>query len=84
MRYLAGVLGGMGPAATADSMSKIIGLTEANGDQQHVPLLVSSMPDIPERSAHLLDGGSSPQSALMVRLRTLLRKSPAKNGKTLF
>jgi aspartate racemase len=71
MDYLVGVLGGMGPAATTDFMNKIIDLTEASGDQHHVPLLVSSMPDIPDRSDHFLNGGSSPQPALVYRLRML-------------
>ncbi|MCL2310309.1 MAG: amino acid racemase [Proteobacteria bacterium] len=71
MNYLIGVLGGMGPAATADLMNKIIELTEVTGDQQHIPLLVSSMPDIPDRGAHLLNGGASPLPALMDRLQML-------------
>ncbi|MDR2172825.1 MAG: amino acid racemase [Burkholderiales bacterium] len=77
MNYLVGVLGGMGPAATADFMSKIIELTEVGGDQQHIPLLISSMPDIPDRSAHLLNGGSSPQSALVHRLQMLEKAGAA-------
>ena len=71
MDYLVGVLGGMGPAATVDFMNKIIEMTDADGDQQHIPMLVSSIPNIPDRSAHFLRNGESPQSALIYRLRML-------------
>jgi aspartate racemase len=77
MSYLVGILGGMGPAATADFMSKIIALTKAVEDQQHIPLLISSMPDIPDRSAYLMSGGSSPQPALVYRLRMLEKAGAA-------
>ncbi len=77
MDYLVGVLGGMGPAATADFMNKIIALTEAGSDQQHIPLLVSSIPDIPDRSDHLLNGGASPQPALIHRLHMLEKAGAA-------
>ncbi|MCL2871767.1 MAG: amino acid racemase [Betaproteobacteria bacterium] len=71
MDYLVGVLGGMGPAATADFIQKLIELTDAGSDQQHIPLLVSSIPDIPDRGACLLNGGLSPLSALLDRLQML-------------
>ena len=70
-RDIVGVLGGMGPAATVDFMSKVIELTGADSDQQHIPLVVSSMPNIPDRSAHLLHGSSSPLPALLHRLHQL-------------
>ncbi|MCL2739555.1 MAG: amino acid racemase [Bacteroidales bacterium] len=74
--HLIGVLGGMGPAATIDFMHKVIELTPAACDQQHIPMMVSSMPDIPDRSAHLLQGGASPLPALLHRLQ-LLEKAGA-------
>ncbi|MDR2711216.1 MAG: amino acid racemase [Burkholderiales bacterium] len=71
MDYLVGVLGGMGPAATVDFMQKLIDLTDAGSDQQHIPLLVSSIPDIPDRGAYLLNGGESPEPALLCCLQML-------------
>ena len=32
-----GIMGGMGPAATVDLMSRIISMTEAYSDQEHIP-----------------------------------------------
>ena len=41
---IVGVLGGMGPLATVDFMRKMLIATPAAVDQEHVPLLVSSIP----------------------------------------
>ncbi|NDO81160.1 aspartate racemase [Citrobacter sp. NCU1] len=60
MKHTIGILGGMGPAATADMLDKFVYLRGANCDQQHIPLIVSSIPDIPDRTACLLSGGPSP------------------------
>ena len=48
-RRLIGVLGGMGPLATVDFMQKVIEATPAERDQDHVPLIVYSVPQIPDR-----------------------------------
>lgn len=60
MKHTIGILGGMGPAATADMLEKFVELRSASCDQQHIPLIVSSIPDIPDRTACLLSGGPSP------------------------
>lgn len=59
MKHTIGILG-MGPAATADMLEKFVELRHASCDQQHIPLIVSSIPDIPDRTACLLSGGPSP------------------------
>jgi aspartate racemase len=65
LHKLIGVLGGMGPAATADFMHQVIGNTIAENDQGHVPLLVFCDPTIPDRSTSILDASaSSPLPAL--------------------
>lgn len=60
-----GVLGGMGPLATADFFAKVIAATDAQDDAGHVPLLIHSDPRIPGRPAALLLGGASPLPALL-------------------
>ncbi|MDY3124301.1 MAG: amino acid racemase [[Actinobacillus] rossii] len=59
-----GILGGMGPAATADMFQKFIKLTPAHCDQDHIPLLISSIPDIPDRTECILHGGEDPESVM--------------------
>jgi aspartate racemase len=68
---LLGVLGGMGPAATADFLMKLVEETPAGRDQEHIPVLAASIPQIPDRSATILTGGPSPLAA-MARSRDIL------------
>ena len=44
-----GVLGGMGPDATVDFMQKVIRLTPAERDQDHIRMLVDHDPTVPSR-----------------------------------
>lgn len=67
-----GVLGGMGPAATVDFMTKMIRLVPATRDQDHVPLLVVSDPRIPDRVGPILEGrGASPLAAMLAGVQRL-------------
>jgi aspartate racemase len=59
-----GVLGGMGPAATADFLLRLTRLTPAERDQDHVPTLVYSDPQTPDRSDAILGRGPSPLRAM--------------------
>lgn len=59
-----GIVGGIGPAATVDFMSKIIRNTDARCDQEHLRLVVEHNPQIPDRTANLLGGGEDPTQAL--------------------
>jgi aspartate racemase len=68
-----GVIGGMGPLATVDFMHKVILATQAEDDQQHVPLLVSNDPRIPRRPAAILGDGESPLPRLTEIRDRLLR-----------
>lgn len=70
-RRLAGVLGGMGPMATVDFMAKVIALTPASRDQDHVPLLVYQMPQIPDRSTAILRGTDEPFKPMLLGVRRL-------------
>jgi aspartate racemase len=60
-----GVLGGMGPLATIDFMSKMMALTEASTDQDHVPVVVSSIPQVPDRTEAFRGEGISPVAAMV-------------------
>lgn len=67
-----GVLGGMGPAATADFLSKFVALTPAHRDQEHLPVLATIAPQIPDRSSAILGEGPSPMPALVRELDRLI------------
>jgi len=55
-----GVLGGMGPEATADFYREIISLTPAKTDQEHIPVIIYADPRVPERTRAILQGGDDP------------------------
>ncbi len=60
MKKTLGILGGMGPAATCDLMEKIVALTAADRDQDHIHILADVDTDIPDRTAAILHGGQDP------------------------
>lgn len=68
---VAGVLGGMGPDATVDFMAKVIALTPADKDQDHIHMLVDHNPKVPNRQDAILDGGEDPGPAIAAMARRL-------------
>jgi aspartate racemase len=60
-----GVFGGMGPSATVDFMDKLVQLTPARRDQEHVPVIVASLPHIHDRSRSILGQGPDPLPLLL-------------------
>ncbi|CAG0960534.1 aspartate racemase [Burkholderiales bacterium] len=62
--FLLGVLGGMGPLATVDFLAKLVAATPADGDADHVPFVVASIPQVPSRVHAILADGDSPLPAL--------------------
>jgi aspartate racemase len=60
-----GVFGGMGPSATVDFMDKLVALTPAKRDQEHLPVIVASLPHIPDRSRSILGQGPDPLPYLL-------------------
>jgi aspartate racemase len=66
-----GVLGGMGPLASAEFMRRLTLLTPATRDQDHIPAVLWSDPRVPDRSAARLGGGEDPLPALLRGIRGL-------------
>ncbi len=64
-RPIVGILGGMGPAATADLYTKIIAATPATCDQDHLHVVIWADPTVPDRSRALLQGGADPTPWLL-------------------
>ena len=49
-----GILGGLGPIATAYFMELLIQMTKAEKDQDHLQMIIYNMPQIPDRTAYIL------------------------------
>lgn len=57
-----GIIGGLGPMATAYFMQRIIELTDAASDQENIEMVVYNCPSIPDRTGYIL--GRSEESPL--------------------
>ncbi len=66
-----GVVGGVGPAATVDFMHKIVRLTQASRDQDHIKVVVEQNPQIPDRTANLIGSGEDPTIAMLATCKRL-------------
>jgi aspartate racemase len=66
-----GILGGMGPLATVDLMEKIVRLSGAQRDQEHVPVVAHNVAQIADRQVFLQGAGPSPLPALYAGLDRL-------------
>ncbi|MFJ9590687.1 cysteate racemase [Streptomyces acidicola] len=66
-----GILGGMGPAATADFYAKLVVATPGSSDQDHLRTVIWSDPTIPDRTEALLGDGPDPTPWLLAGSRVL-------------
>ena len=66
-----GVIGGMGPAATADFLARLVAGVNAASDADHPRVLVDSNPHVPDRNAAALHGAASPGPVLAAMARGL-------------
>lgn len=66
-----GILGGMGPEAAIDLQSKILRHTRAGSDQEHLPVVVWNVPQVPDRTAAILHGAPSPLAAMAAGVKAL-------------
>jgi len=70
-----GVLGGMGPDATSLFFQRVVALTPAQSDQEHIPVIIYNNPQIPDRTQAILARGESPVPALKDSIALLQRAS---------
>ncbi|MBR4473986.1 MAG: amino acid racemase [Oscillospiraceae bacterium] len=71
MKKTIGILGGMGPLATADLYRKIIEQTDADCDNDHIRVYIDGNSAIPDRTAAILHGGEDPVPEMLSALRHL-------------
>ena len=67
-----GVIGGLGPMATAFFMQMVIEMTDADKDQDHIEMLIHNCPSIPDRTSYILgksvDNPGRPMATIGKRL----------------
>lgn len=67
-----GVLGGMGPAASAEFMVRLAARTPARKDQDHIPTILWSDPRVPDRSTSVQRGDDAPLPYLQAGVQGLI------------
>lgn len=60
MKYKLGILGGMGPLATAKLFERIVKFTDAKCDQEHLEMVILNKSSIPDRTKAIFDNGLDP------------------------
>ena len=66
-----GILGGMGPLATAELFRWIVEKTPAKRDQDHPRIIIYNNPKIPDRTAFILGNGEDPRPELIASAKKL-------------
>lgn len=64
-KKIVGIIGGMGPLATADLFKKIVLNTKANIDQEHIKVLIDNNTDIPDRTSAIIHNDKNPVPQLV-------------------
>lgn len=72
MKKRLGILGGMGPMATADLYRKIVELTDADNDNGHIRTIIDSNTAIPDRTGAILSGGADPLPEMLSAAKNLI------------
>ena len=66
-----GILGGMGPAASAEYVARLVAQTPATCDQEHIPFVLWNNPQIPDRSTSLRNEDDRPLPFLLEGIKIL-------------
>ena len=66
-----GILGGMGPAASNEFVTRLVAKTPAAKDQDHIPFVLWSDPTVPDRSTSMLNGDDRPLPYLLAGIQGL-------------
>ena len=67
-----GIIGGLGPMATAYFMRRIIEMTDAATDQDNIEMVIYNSPSIPDRTGYILDNTKESPLPKIVELATRL------------
>ena len=72
-----GIIGGMGPEATVDLMQRIIRLTPATDDKDHIRCIVDNNPKIPSRIKAIIENNGEDPGPCLAKMAQGLQKAGA-------
>lgn len=75
-KFVPGIMGGMGPEATLEFMTKVLQRTDARADQDHLRLLIDHNPKVPNRHASI-DGSGEDVTPYLIEMAANLERSGA-------
>jgi len=67
-----GIIGGLGPMATACFLQQLIEMTDAKTDQAHLDVIVFNRPNVPDRTAYILDNTKPSPAVSMIETAKIL------------
>ncbi len=73
-----GVIGGLGPLATAYFLQSVVERTDVGSDQEHIDLLVTQHSSTPDRTARILDENADDPAPVMAHDAILLEHAGAR------
>ncbi len=76
-KQILGVIGGLGPIATAHFMELVIRMTDAAVDQEHLEMLIHNAPATPDRTRYILDHSQPNPFPAMLRIGQNLARQGA-------
>lgn len=76
-RKVLGVIGGLGPIATAHFMELVIRMTDASCDQENLDMIIYNFPCIPDRTAYILDKSKENPLPRMIEIGNALASQGA-------
>lgn len=71
-RKVLGVIGGLGPIATAHFMELVIRMTDASTDQENLDMIIYNYPCIPDRTTYILDNSKESPLPRMIEIGNAL------------
>lgn len=77
-KSILGIIGGLGPLATALFAEEVIKMTDADTDQQHLDMIIYSFPSIPDRTGFILGRTNEDPVPEIVRIGRQLSSLGAK------
>lgn len=72
-----GVIGGLGPMATALFMKMVIEMTDAEVDQEHIEMIIYNCPQIPDRTNYILGISDEDPTPDMIKIGKKLAEQEA-------
>lgn len=72
-----GVIGGLGPMATAYFLQLVTQMTEVDSDQDHIIIYMQSIPNTPDRTTYILNDKSENPLPFLVKAGSELKKQGA-------